>query len=382
MAVPQPLALPPRESDNMTNVIRLLVCAVGVAVAGVSSAAQRTFVASYGLSANTAFNCSISKPCRSFGEAISVTDAAGEVVVLDSAGYGPVTITQSVSIIAPAGVYAGVSVFSADGIVVSAGPSGNVVLRGLTINGQGGARGIVHVTGGRVDIDRCIVSGMTGNGIEVGAGAGAITIADTVVERNGGHGIQFIDRVSGVSTGQLTSVRSANNAFRGLFIGAGAQVRISSSVFHGNGTGGVWALTGTSNPQPVILDLSRSVVSANGSEGVVVVVQGGAATFMQALITGNVVTDNAVAGIEIGMSSAAAGGARAVITGNEVRGHFIGIAANRANTQVILNGNAVAQASGNGIQIQNGAIVRSRGDNVVDDNATNQVGAAVPVNVM
>ena len=35
---------------------------------------------------------------------------AEQVIVLDSAGYGPVTITQAVSIIAPAGVYAGVSV--------------------------------------------------------------------------------------------------------------------------------------------------------------------------------------------------------------------------------------------------------------------------------
>ena len=82
--------------------------------------AQRTFVASYGATANTAFNCSLSKPCRAFSEAISVTNPGGEVVVLDSAGYGPVTITQSVSIIAPAGVHAGVTVFTGDGVTVNA----------------------------------------------------------------------------------------------------------------------------------------------------------------------------------------------------------------------------------------------------------------------
>ena len=32
------------------------------------------------------------------------------MIVLDSAGYGPVTITQSVSITAPPGVFAGISV--------------------------------------------------------------------------------------------------------------------------------------------------------------------------------------------------------------------------------------------------------------------------------
>jgi len=36
------------------------------------------------------------------------------VIVLDSAGYGVVTITQSVSIIASTEVYAGISVFSSD----------------------------------------------------------------------------------------------------------------------------------------------------------------------------------------------------------------------------------------------------------------------------
>ena len=56
---------------------------------------------------------------------------------MDSAGYGAVTITQSVSIIAPAGIYAGISVFGGDGVTVNA-PGAIVVLRGLSINGQGG----------------------------------------------------------------------------------------------------------------------------------------------------------------------------------------------------------------------------------------------------
>jgi hypothetical protein len=62
----------------------------------VNAAAQRTFVASTGSPTNTAFNCSIAKPCRAFIEAIGVTNPGGEVVVLDSAGYGAVTITKSV----------------------------------------------------------------------------------------------------------------------------------------------------------------------------------------------------------------------------------------------------------------------------------------------
>jgi hypothetical protein len=78
---------------------------------GAGATTQRTFVASTGNDANA---CSIAAPCGGFARAITQTSAGGEVIVLDSAGYGVVTITQSVSIIASTEVYAGISVFSSD----------------------------------------------------------------------------------------------------------------------------------------------------------------------------------------------------------------------------------------------------------------------------
>jgi len=66
---------------------------------GAMASAQRTFVASYGAPLNTALNCSITKPCRAFSEAISVTNPDGEVIVLDSAGHtlgnGELTIAST-----------------------------------------------------------------------------------------------------------------------------------------------------------------------------------------------------------------------------------------------------------------------------------------------
>jgi hypothetical protein len=47
---------------------RILATLTAVAVVFPAFAAQRTFVASYGLTTNTAFNCSIAKPCRQFSE--------------------------------------------------------------------------------------------------------------------------------------------------------------------------------------------------------------------------------------------------------------------------------------------------------------------------
>src|SRR5215472_18109741 len=82
-----------------------------LSVTSASAQVQRTFVSGGGIDSNP---CSRTAPCRTFTQAISQTNAGGEVYVLDSAGYGPFTITKSVAIVAPQGVTAGISVFSGD----------------------------------------------------------------------------------------------------------------------------------------------------------------------------------------------------------------------------------------------------------------------------
>src|SRR4029450_4715446 len=89
---------------------RAVVVAGRVGLSFLACAIQRTFVRSDGVDTDP---CTLQKPCRGFAAAILLTDPAGEVIVLDSAGYGAVTITKAVSIIAPTGVYAGISVFAA-----------------------------------------------------------------------------------------------------------------------------------------------------------------------------------------------------------------------------------------------------------------------------
>lgn len=94
----------------------------------------RTFVSSHGLDTN---DSRLATPCRSIGAALAQTDPGGEIIVLDSAGYGAIAINKSVSVVAPEGIYAGITVTAGIGIDVSAG---TVALRGLTIRGPGGAR--------------------------------------------------------------------------------------------------------------------------------------------------------------------------------------------------------------------------------------------------
>ena len=132
----------------------LLLTATNVA----AITAQRTFVSGSGVDNP---DCSIVRPCRGFAAALTATTAGGEIIVLDSGGYGRLTITKSISIIAPPGIYAGVSVAAGfDGVTVNA-PGATVVLRGLSINGLGGSgNGILVQQAGRIRIEGCVVSNM------------------------------------------------------------------------------------------------------------------------------------------------------------------------------------------------------------------------------
>src|SRR5215470_2236422 len=113
---------------------------------------NRTFVSGTGNDANP---CSLSAPCRSFAGAIAQTSPGGEVAVLDTAGYGQVTIGKAVSIVNEEGVEAGITVTSGDGITITAGATDVVNLRGLTIVGAGGFNGITFVSGGAMNIQNC-----------------------------------------------------------------------------------------------------------------------------------------------------------------------------------------------------------------------------------
>src|SRR5215470_10398257 len=123
---------------------------------------NRTFVSGTGNDANP---CSLAAPCRSFAGALAQTNAGGEIAILDTAGYGALTIGQAVSIVNEEGVEAGITVTSGDGITINAGASDVVNLRGLTLVGAGGVNGITFNSGATLNIQYCVIRGFTNNGI-------------------------------------------------------------------------------------------------------------------------------------------------------------------------------------------------------------------------
>src|SRR5437660_11382242 len=116
------------------------------------------------LSGNDAATCTVPDPCRTFDVAISKTNAGGEVIVLSSAGYGPFTVTKSVSIISPPAYHAAMAPTSGDAITINV-DNALVVLRGLTLNGSlGGVNGITFTgaataSNTRVYVESCVISG-------------------------------------------------------------------------------------------------------------------------------------------------------------------------------------------------------------------------------
>src|SRR5262249_47678687 len=139
--------------------------------------------------------------CRSFAGALAQTSAGGEIAVLDTAGYGTVTITKAVSIVNEEGVEAGVTVTSGDGITISAGASDVVNLRGLTLVGAtGSGNGITFNTGGALNIQNCVIRGFGTIGLNlVPTVSTDINVSNTIASGNGDDGILLAPSGTGIT---------------------------------------------------------------------------------------------------------------------------------------------------------------------------------------
>jgi hypothetical protein len=158
------------------------LCAVVLSISGASPAlalANRVFVSAR--SGNNLNSCdNIATPCQTFAGAVTQLNPNGEVIVLDSGGYGPVTITQGVTIEAPAGVTAFVHPPSGDAITVNAGAFDVVTLRGLTLD-RGLNNGITVNSAGTLNVENCFITGFSFFGIQV-LSARRLNVIGTVVK--------------------------------------------------------------------------------------------------------------------------------------------------------------------------------------------------------
>ena len=127
--------------------------------------ASRTWVSGVGDDANP---CSRTAPCKTFAGAISKTAANGEISVLDPGGFGAVTITKSISIVAE-GNEGGVLASLTNGITINSATA-VVYIRGLIIEGKGdGLNGVNIVAAKNVVIENSVIRGFRAAGPANGA---------------------------------------------------------------------------------------------------------------------------------------------------------------------------------------------------------------------
>jgi hypothetical protein len=208
------------------------------------AATMRTWVSGVGNDSNA---CSRTAPCATFAGALAKTTAGGVISVVDAGDYGPVTISQSVTIDG-SGAGAGI-LASGTGITVTAGASDTVILKGVNIDGAGtGLTGVDFQTGGSLYVEKCTIANLTGNGITFApTGASQLFITDTTIDSNVNPvpspvpaGIYLSPAGSAVSTVSIDNIRIHGYAM-GLYSKTHIKATVSNSVISGNSNQGIYA---------------------------------------------------------------------------------------------------------------------------------------------
>jgi parallel beta helix pectate lyase-like protein len=257
----------------------LLVCLLHVAPA--QAQALRTWVSGVGDDANP---CNRTAPCKTFIGALSKTAVDGEIDCLDPAGFGTLTITQSITIDCHQ-TLGSILHSGTNGINIAFDSFGSapreiryiVRLRGLSLNGADAGVIGIRITGGAVHpgglvfIEDTVIDGDfggVGRGIsDERTGGGGLNITNTTVRNTADSGIVISG--GGVSSQRiqatLQNVR-VQNSETGVAVSNGATVMIDNSTFTGNTNDGVYG-DGPINPSYV--NVSNSVMSNNGGNGVI-----------------------------------------------------------------------------------------------------------------
>jgi hypothetical protein len=285
----------------------LLAAAIIWAISAAPAQAQRdrVFVASYGSDSNP---CTFGSPCKTFQNAFNVAAVGGEVTAIDSAGFGPLYITHSITITSPNGVEAGIAAPSGGtAISIAAGSNGVVVFSGLTLEGAGTADYGIYVSdAARVEVDNCAIRNYTYAGIYVGTAVPtSILISDTSVsDVPDSFGIQFIPNTGGSITAALNRV-SVNNAYNAVEIGASngiVETQITHSHLDNNANCSVFASGATASDASYVI---LQYVSMNQTP-VGVSLEGYATAWLSHVVQTTVTGFNSTAGVLLNGANATA----------------------------------------------------------------------------
>ncbi len=256
------------------------------------------------INGNDANPCTTTQPCRSFGAAIPQTAAGGEVVALDSAGYGPFFIQQAVTVSGAPGVHAAITAVFDSAIDVSQpSNSGHVALRNLVLIGAGAGAGILADSVTEVSISNVTAIGFNVAGIFVSDGSTAVIdhcqLLNNVagVEALNAKAIVTNSHIAGGSSGVLAEYNSSISVAHSVIgknnvgvqcgpfsFNLGSTILVDDCSIAANDTG---VLAGTDVGTALIF-LSNDAIFANGT-GVQANVGGAVGSYGNNRIDGNTV---------------------------------------------------------------------------------------------
>jgi hypothetical protein len=259
-------------------VVRLSLAAILFAVPAHAQTTS-TYVSGVGSDANP---CTAASPCRTLQAAVARTAPGGQILPLDSANYGYVTIKQAVSILNGRGATGVLATSSLTGVNINAGAADVITLQGLDIDGAGsGGSGVQFNSGASLNIQDSVIRGFS-NGINFQpSGSSALVVSRTLISNNSTginlHGaaattavlndVQLVGNGTGLAaTGASSSALAnvaiqngviANNSTVGIAAGASSTVSVASSTITNNAVG-LRALAASSQ-----LPVSNSTLTGN-----------------------------------------------------------------------------------------------------------------------
>jgi len=190
--------------------------------------ANRTFVSTNGSDLN---NCTVSAYCRTLAAALALTNPEGEIVMVDSGGYGAATITQPVVITA---IDTDASITATSGNALTINTTGNVTITGLNLYGAAaiGNDGILVQAVGFLRLYNVQIQDFANNGIEFTA-SGNLAVYDSKVNDSGQSGLLL---QNAAAQAYVHNTDFDNNTFAGAASFSG-NMTIAESSAHYNGVG-------------------------------------------------------------------------------------------------------------------------------------------------
>ncbi len=297
-----------------------IIAATAFAATPASALVNRAFAS--GTGTDSASCGTVAAPCKTLQFVHDkVVNPGGEIVLMGSGEYGPITITKALSIVNNGAGVASVTQATAaqNAIYVKAAATDVVLLRGLTLDGAWAASAGVYVqSGGTLQMMDCVVRRFKGLGVYAAPAAGGKIIMTNIV-------------ISDASSG------GALIAPAGSFAGVVQGLKVTN-VPNGFELSGRNAPTGS--PIYMLVSDSFATGTSNG--------------FLATSIDGKAIPSMALDGVY-------------------ASGNGIGVVANRGNARLA---NSLVVGNGTGVSISSGS-VRSNKTNSIQDNGANVLGGTI-----